>query len=225
MGYYHMFMYNKWATEINEVVNYFQLKGDKMQLSDIYKMMAEIYTEHRQQQSVEEYYDKASKLFCELGEESIQDKRYDEAVGFLEKGIECNRKSRNGVDNYELAELLNKLAMVHHRKNQYEVARAFQEEATDIVGRSKGQNTIEYAKMLLDSSKIEADFQEFKLSENMLKAALKIVESKPHDIDILKLKALVLEALGNNYRLKAIERRDKSDNYRDKAEECLIDAL
>lgn len=79
--------------------------------------------------------------------------------------------------------------------------------------------------MLLDSSKIEADFQEFKLSENMLKAALKIVESKPHDIDILKLKALVLEALGNNYRLKAIERRDKSDNYRDKAEECLIDAL
>lgn len=34
-----------------------------------------------------------------------------------------------------------------------------------------------------------------------------------------------MEALGNNYRLKAIERREKSDNYRDKAEECLIDAL
>ena len=47
-----MFMYDKWAVEINEVVNYFQLKGDKMQLSEIYKMMAEIYTEHRQQQSV-----------------------------------------------------------------------------------------------------------------------------------------------------------------------------
>ena len=59
----------------------------------------------------------------------------------------------------------------------------------------------------------------------MLKASLKIVESKPHEIDILKLKALILEALGNNYRLKAIEKREKSDNYRDKAEECLIDAL
>lgn len=58
--------------------------------------------------------------------------------------------------------------------------------------------------MLLDSAKIEADFQEFKLSENMLKASLKIVESKQHDVDILKLKALILEALGNNYRLKAI---------------------
>ena len=79
--------------------------------------------------------------------------------------------------------------------------------------------------MMLCSSKIEADFQEFKLAENMLKAALKIVESKTQSPELLQLKANILESLGNNYRMKAIERRDKSDHYRDKAEECLIDAL
>jgi hypothetical protein len=35
----------------------------------------------------------------------------------------------------------------------------------------------------------------------------------------------LLEALGSNYRMKALERREKGDMYRKKGEECLLDAL
>lgn len=35
----------------------------------------------------------------------------------------------------------------------------------------------------------------------------------------------MLESLGTNYRMKAIERRDKCELYRNKAEENLLDAL
>ena len=31
--------------------------------------------------------------------------------------------------------------------------------------------------------------------------------------------------MGNTFRMKAIERKDKSEVYRKKAEECLLDAL
>lgn len=41
----------------------------------------------------------------------------EEGISFLEKGIECNRKAMKGMDNYELAVLLNSLAMAHHAKS------------------------------------------------------------------------------------------------------------
>ncbi len=35
----------------------------------------------------------------------------------------------------DLAQLLNKLAMVHHAKAEYQVARAFQEQALEITAK------------------------------------------------------------------------------------------
>jgi hypothetical protein len=49
-GYYHMFMYGHWAVEINEVVSYYELKNDKVQLAEVYKTMGDIYSEHHQQE-------------------------------------------------------------------------------------------------------------------------------------------------------------------------------
>lgn len=41
----------------------------------------------------------------------------------------------------------------------------------------------------------------------------------------MAIKSRILEALGNTYRMKAMEKRDKCEIYRKKAEECLLDAL
>jgi hypothetical protein len=72
--------------------------------------------------------------------------------------------------------------------------------------------------MLIDSAKIESDFQEFKQAENMLKMAKNITEKLNESHETLRVRSRVLEALGTNYRMKAIERRDKCDLYRNKAE-------
>jgi len=44
----------------------------------------------------------------------------------------------------------------------------------------------------------------------MLKVGVKIMEKKEDTTDNIKVKARLLEALGSNYRMKAIERKDKS---------------
>ena len=49
LGYYEMFMYDEWVEEINEVVNYYELNQDNLQLADIYKQIADIYAEHHQE--------------------------------------------------------------------------------------------------------------------------------------------------------------------------------
>jgi hypothetical protein len=51
------------------------------------------------------------------------------------------------------------------------------------------------------------------------------MDKKDDAPDNLRIRAKTLEALGSNYRMKALERKDKSDSYRRKAEECLLDAL
>lgn len=43
----------------------------------------------------------------------------------------------------------------------------------------------------------------------MLKAGLKIIDKKQETPDNLRIKARLLESIGNNFRMKAIERRDK----------------
>jgi uncharacterized protein HemY len=79
--------------------------------------------------------------------------------------------------------------------------------------------------MLIDSAKIESEFQEFKQAENMLKAGLKIMDKKDDATDNLRIRAKLLEGLGSNYRMKALERKEKSESYRKRAEECLLDGL
>lgn len=51
----------------------------------------------------------------------------------------------------------------------------------------------------------------------MLKAGIKIIEKKEENPETLKVKGKLLESIGNNYRMKAIERRDKCESYRKKA--------
>lgn len=79
--------------------------------------------------------------------------------------------------------------------------------------------------MALDAAKIESEFLNLKQADIQLKASLKIIETRQQDDETLKLKAMVLEALGNNYRMKAIERKHKAAEYREKAEHCILDAL
>lgn len=80
--------------------------------------------------------------------------------------------------------------------------------------------------MLIDSAKIESEFQEFKQAENMLKAGLKIIDKQRDETaEQNRIKVRLLEALGSNYRMKAIERKDKAESYRKKGEEFLLDAL
>lgn len=52
----------------------------------------------------------------------------------------------------------------------------------------------------------------------MLKAGIKIMEKKEDTPDNIKIKAKLLEALGSNYRMKALERKEKSESYRRKGE-------
>jgi hypothetical protein len=58
--------------------------------------------------------------------------------------------------------------------------------------------------MALDAAKIESEFLNLKQADIQLKASLRILESRAPDNETLRIKALVLEALGNNYRMKAI---------------------
>jgi serine/threonine protein kinase len=50
-GYYSMFLYDQWVEEINEVVNYYEMNKNHMQLGDVYKQIADIYRDHEQNQS------------------------------------------------------------------------------------------------------------------------------------------------------------------------------
>ena len=60
----------------------------------------------------------------------------------------------------------------------------------------------------------------------MLKAGLKIMDKqKDETSEQNKIKVKLLEALGSNYRMKALERQEKKDIYRKKGEECHLDAL
>ncbi len=50
-GYYSMFLYDQWVEEINEVVNYYEMNKNHMQLGDVYKQIADIYRDHDHNQS------------------------------------------------------------------------------------------------------------------------------------------------------------------------------
>lgn len=82
-----------------------------------------------------EYYSRASSIFLQISTHCMEEKKNEEAIKLLEKGIDCNRKGYRGQANTDLAYLLNKLAMVHHIKGEYEIARAFQEESLDIIAK------------------------------------------------------------------------------------------
>ena len=84
---------------------------------------------------MKEYYNKASKTYLLISHECIEQGKTDEAINYLEKGIDSNRKGHQGEANHDLAHLLNKLALSFHKKGDYEVARAFQEESVDIIGK------------------------------------------------------------------------------------------
>ena len=116
LGYYEMFMYDEWVEEINEVVNYYELNQDNLQLADIYKQIADIYAEHHQEEMMIEYYSRASSIFLKISTDCVEEKKHEEAIQYLEKGIDCNRKGYRGQANTDLAYLLNKLAMVHNVK-------------------------------------------------------------------------------------------------------------
>jgi hypothetical protein len=59
--------------------------------------------------------------------------------------------------------------------------------------------------MLVEVAKIESEFQEYKLAENYLKNAVRILETRENETNpnVYVVKAHVLETLGNNLRLKA----------------------
>lgn len=125
-GYYSMFMYDEWVEEINEVVNYYELNRDTMQLAEIYKQIADVYAEHQQADMMVEYYSRASAIYLEISSACIKESKHEEAIRYLERGIDCNRKGYRCQPNTDLAYLLNRLAMVNHIKGEYEIARAFQ---------------------------------------------------------------------------------------------------
>lgn len=72
-GYYEMFMYDEWVEEINEVVNYYELNQDRMQLAESYKKIADIYSEHYQEEMMIEYYSRASTIYLQISNECIQE--------------------------------------------------------------------------------------------------------------------------------------------------------
>ena len=82
-----------------------------------------------------EYYGKACSTYLTISQECIEENKVDEGIKYLEKGIDCNRKGEQGQPNHELAYLLNKLALAYHKKGDYEIARAFQEECLDIISK------------------------------------------------------------------------------------------
>lgn len=122
-------MYDEWVQEINEVVNYYELNHDNMQLAEIYKQIADIYAEHHQQDMMIEYYSRASAIFLDISNACMSENKNEQAIRYLQRGIDCNRKGYRCQPNTDLAYLLNRLAMANHIKGEYEIARAFQQEA------------------------------------------------------------------------------------------------
>jgi hypothetical protein len=68
---------------------------------------------------MQEYFSKASNIYLKISTECLEEKKIPEAIKYLEKGIDCNRKGYRGQPNSDLAYLLNKLAMAHHVKAEY----------------------------------------------------------------------------------------------------------
>lgn len=84
----------------------------------------------------------------------MKENKNQEAIRYLERGIDCNRKGYRCQPNTDLAYLLNRLANANHIKGEYEIARAFQEEALEIIAKVNGDKSLEYADMLVDGAKI-----------------------------------------------------------------------
>ena len=55
-----------------------------------------------------------------------------------------------------------------------------------------GENSPQYAEMLIDAAKIEMEFQELKQAENMLKAGIKIIERKEENKENNMIKSRLL---------------------------------
>ena len=66
-----------------------------------------------------EYFSKASHVYLKISSDCLDEKKTSEAIKYLEKGIDCNRKGYQGQPNSDLSNLLNKLAMAHHLKAEY----------------------------------------------------------------------------------------------------------
>lgn len=66
-----------------------------------------------------EYFSRASGIYLKIATECLEEKKVPEAIKYLEKGIDCNRKGYRGQPNADLSNLLNKLAMAHHVKAEY----------------------------------------------------------------------------------------------------------
>lgn len=49
----------------------------------------------------------------------MEENKNEEAIKYLEKGIDCNRKGYKCLPNTDLAYLLNKLAMANHINEEY----------------------------------------------------------------------------------------------------------
>jgi tetratricopeptide (TPR) repeat protein len=84
---------------------------------------------------MQEYFHKASATYLHISGDCLQEGKTEEGVKYLEKGIDANRRGYQGQPNHDLAHLLNRLALAYHKKGEYDVARAFQEESVDIIGK------------------------------------------------------------------------------------------
>lgn len=101
-----------------------------------------------------EYYCRASTIYLEISDDCLKENKNQEAIKYLERGIDCNRKGYRCQPNTDLAYLLNKLAMANHINEEYQIARAFQEEALEIIGKVNGDSSPQYAQMLIDAARI-----------------------------------------------------------------------
>lgn len=87
-----------------------------MQLAESYRKIADIYSEHHQDEMMVEYYSRASSIYLQISGECLEENKNEEAIKYLERGIDCNRKGYRGQNNTDLAYLLNRLAMANHTK-------------------------------------------------------------------------------------------------------------
>lgn len=57
------------------MVNYYELNQDNMQLAEIYKQIADIYSEHHQEDMMVEYYSRASAIYLGISDACMKENK------------------------------------------------------------------------------------------------------------------------------------------------------
>ncbi|EAR97278.2 tetratricopeptide repeat protein (macronuclear) [Tetrahymena thermophila SB210] len=201
--YFNMLDFDQWIYKYDEIISSHEAQGSNLAKAETLQKIGEGYLILNDVYRAKDYFMKASVIFNEEGHECRKRSQLEGAIRYYEIAIECVRKGNNGEDTSELALLLENIGNIYKMKGDFPKARAFQEEALQIILIQVGEKSVEAARLYNNLGNLYASLGLYKKADKRLKKALKIVDNLYVSAEEqAQLKALCLCSLGEIHRLR-----------------------